>query len=573
MRTMFAAVLLGCATARAQEQAVPAVVVSGEVVTMHGEPVAGARVEVTQRDVADKILCTLTTDAAGSFTSKRLPGGREFVLRAATATSSIAAATVSSPPPPVRLVVFDGITLRGQLLAADGSPLPGIEVRALPWLERSGDVVAMTQPDGSFALPNLPHGRVRVVAAIPGQGMWIANHVAVGDDNVTLAPLQANTRDLDLRVEGLLADQVAGTRIELRPTTFWGLPRAWELPRFAADGTCVLRGLPDWNFHVRLHRPGVLFEPETATLQTPGVHTFRARTATDTRQLVVRVVGAGKLEAQANVVATTAVGSFLATRGNDGCFVVKIAPSTGKVRLALANTKVVAWAASFDTEGHLPPSAVASLQSGLVLPIGTKPEEVILELQVAEPASLAGSVLDSAGGPAAGCVVRLEHRQTVNAWFDDTVRSTVTDAQGCYTFVGLPPIPGGLRVLAVAAQGHSQSREVPMPKAAATTTMEPLQLMLFARVHGVVRDRHGKPAPGVRVRALPFDLASQRLAGSGAQEVVSDGEGRYAFTTIACKAVLLQTLVQEGTVSTRACAPFATPEGETIAHDLTVELP
>lgn len=133
---------------------------------------------------------------------------------------------------------------RGTLRDANGRPVAGRAVVATPLLAGQGEVVATTDAAGVFVLRHLPRGELRIVAAIPGQGLMRLDFLATADASVTLAPWLGPTRTLHISVADLAPDLAASTIVHVRPTTAYGWPLEWQRPALALDGSCAL-DLPD----------------------------------------------------------------------------------------------------------------------------------------------------------------------------------------------------------------------------------------------------------------------------------------------------------------------------------------
>ncbi|MBL8754305.1 MAG: carboxypeptidase regulatory-like domain-containing protein [Planctomycetes bacterium] len=545
--------------AMTQEQGVPPVVVCGTVVTMHGDAVVDAAVEVRDERAPDKVLCTATTDAVGAFASKRLPGGRIYLVRAMRAGSSVAESPTACPPFPLRLVVFDGITVRGTLRDPDGTPHAGIAMEAVPGLPGAGKVVVTTNADGSFTVPNLPRGRLRLQAVVPGQGLWWCDLRATGDTTVAMARHPGAKGELTLRVDGLAEGLATTTRVELIPVVVNGLPRIWSHRNLLADGTCTWTDLPTWNYRVRLHRPGVHFEPNDVVARPDTELRVATKTARDVAKVQFKIAQAHEAEADAQLVVSTTAGTFRGRWDASGELELDVAPAGAPLTLQVQSTAPTCVFHS--ARGSLPPTP-GQARTATTIDFPMEPCELRLQ-----PANLVrGRVLDPDGKPAASVVVWLVPAQGLDRPLDQPW--TRTGADGTFQF---PPM--------VAAGGHWIARgshantfavgDTEIPAVPGESAAADLRLAPNARVEGTVRDADGKPAAGVFVTCVPFDLGTGRLARGCDQHVVTDANGRYAFVRVEAHAVQLRMQADENE-SRRIGAPFATPGGSTTTRDLVV---
>lgn len=540
---------------------------------MFGAPVPGATIEVTGLHAPDRTLWRATSSADGSFASPRLPGERDYRVRAFGADTSIASAIVSPPGLPLLLRTFSAVTLRGTLRDGNGRLLAGRAVGATPLLQGQGDVVATTDAAGEFVLRHLPRGALRIVAAIPGQGLSRLDFLATADASVALVPWLGPTRPLHISVAELAPELAASTVVQVRPTTAFGWPLEWQRPALGRDGRCVLDGLPAWRFEVTLHRPGMQFRPPVARTDDSGVVTFRLLPPSALVDLRLTVFDENARPLPfLRLCRTTPDTRCEATTNEHGVatFRVDAAAGPGCVQCLTPSHVLLPT-----LTGAIDHKFVARVADGAIFGAGPTLPPDLDEASAAAVAAgtVRGRVLTVDGAPCARAVVWLQCREGAAAgpFRDEAVAAT--DANGTFVFPARLPASRLRRVRGLASSGSATSASFELAKSGEVVTVADLMLQPLARIDGVVRTRSGAAAPGIRVRQRPCDPATGRLHDDAWAEVVSDADGRYAFAAVLPGGALLQTLTTEVDSSARAAAPFGVSAGGHHAVDLTVDLP
>jgi len=156
--------------------------VSGYVVDVGGQPVAGADVRVgLTRAEGEARAATTFTDALGRFTAGPLWPGESYTVRAASegmvlqhAESCFGRRGADVPVLPLVLVPAQG-ELSGQAVDVNDNPLAGVRVQVLdeaglPLGEQVSDAA------GAWLVPHLPEGRLRVEGFAP---TYLAAHATV----------------------------------------------------------------------------------------------------------------------------------------------------------------------------------------------------------------------------------------------------------------------------------------------------------------------------------------------------------------------------------------------------------
>jgi len=244
----------------------PSQIVRGLVVNAHGDPVKDAVVEqegVTYRgpdgrtgtrfgplDWVDQIA---VTNDKGEFEIAYSKPAIQMIL--AVKPRGMASKLFTFPTGAERhqMVVTDGAVVRGRLVLPDGSPVPNAEVGLMTHSRRSGttlpEVRIGTKEDGTFAITNVPPGRIWVLypkmeslAARGVGGSLVAcetkddgQEVDAGD--IVIRP--AHT----LRGKVVLSD---GKPIPPDMRVTLGADMAWDnqVNVISSDGTFEFRGVP-----------------------------------------------------------------------------------------------------------------------------------------------------------------------------------------------------------------------------------------------------------------------------------------------------------------------------------------
>jgi hypothetical protein len=173
--------------------------IAGTVVDQAGAPVAGAHLRFSLINGED--FGETTTADDGTFKAAALSGGGDYIfevrgtsdsklkLRPANATrfTPITVRDGDSHVTGVQIKVqFDRLTIRGRVVASDGSGVPDVPV--ITDRKKGGDAIgptATTDANGAFTISNLPAGRYNVYTRSTA-GFARAEAVAAGSKNVEL---------------------------------------------------------------------------------------------------------------------------------------------------------------------------------------------------------------------------------------------------------------------------------------------------------------------------------------------------------------------------------------------------
>ena len=460
-------------------------------------PVEGAEVVLRLLEPAPRSL-PARTDAEGRFrfpASGRLgPGACAIQVEASGAAVALVAVDLpSSGTAEVEILVDEGVAVRGTVTDSRGLPVPGALVASAGELDRPDELqrfgaagllafmadaevpadlrdrVARADEAGRFELRHVPPGAVRLCAAAPGfvpafRVVEAGGGGGPGRMQVVLEP----------------CGSIAGTAVPVK-----GGPDQVVWMRTGGTGAVVVPG-KDGAFQI----PGLL----------PGRYTLRFDRTVEVS------VGAGQA---VRVDFSTGGGAVLrglvrAGKGGFGAaeFALHSLDPADPVR---ARTCGAAAGGQYRFEGLLPGRYALSALQGTVfrvveIPAGTP--EVVLDVDLAESASLSGRVKDVEGKPVAGAVVRAFPEASLSDpevaalgehWVGD--RNTRTGDDGSFEIRGLPPAP---HVLSVGAPGYGFTNVGPFTPGAHA----PLEVVL-------------EPGSGVTVRLLGADGRPVRLGAIG----------------------------------------------------------
>lgn len=181
-----------------------AAVVRGVVLDAQGRAQEGAHVVAELRSYRP---VTAETDARGAFALERLPAGEVRVWASAPPAAPTREVALLLDPGEVvedlELRLSAGGSVEGVVLRADGSPVAGVGVMGA--YRNRGDLRAVTDASGAFALSGVPAGAVRIVASV--DGLPLSEEVAVVDGAVVRVRLVVPDVQL-VRVHGRV--RVAG---------------------------------------------------------------------------------------------------------------------------------------------------------------------------------------------------------------------------------------------------------------------------------------------------------------------------------------------------------------------------
>jgi len=240
-------------------------VVRGRVVDAHGEPVKDAVVEqqgITYQGPGgglgrrfgpiDWIDQVAATNEKGEFEMAYSKPAVAMILNVSPRGMALKLFTEPTGPDRKTMTVTEGATVRGRLVAPGGKPVVNAEVGLSAHSRMSGttfpEVRIGTREDGTFAITNIPAGRIWYVypkmeslaaSGLAGDGLPCetkddGQEVNVGD--IQLAPAYT------LRGRVVLSDgKPIPPAMRVTLTTDWGLDT--QMTALAADGTFEFKGL------------------------------------------------------------------------------------------------------------------------------------------------------------------------------------------------------------------------------------------------------------------------------------------------------------------------------------------
>ena len=179
----------------------PGLAIAGRVIG-DGAPIGAYTLLVFRRDGARRelVLARSIVDASGRF-EVRVTAGDYDLLASASGWAPTPTTTTTAGARDLELVVTQGATLRGQVLAADGSgPIPHArimrEARGGGASAQPANAGTVTRADGTFELAGIPPGPVAITIGAGGfhpkieAGMTASDGASLGPVTVTLVRLK-----------------------------------------------------------------------------------------------------------------------------------------------------------------------------------------------------------------------------------------------------------------------------------------------------------------------------------------------------------------------------------------------
>ncbi|MCU0725504.1 MAG: carboxypeptidase-like regulatory domain-containing protein [Planctomycetes bacterium] len=389
-------------------------------------PVAGAEVRFGGGKQARSAEWSTRADGSGAFRLRRLPGDGRLEVSAPGFTRgrlSVPADRTAADIRISRVAVVRGIVLD----ATDGTPLPGIPVRASAGTRVWSFPVTRTVsgPDGRFELPLGGAGLVRGLAAGAGRAsavMEVESAPGAGVEVRLLAGLAAG-------LAGAVLDETGGG---LAGVPVWAWSRGigeWETVT-AEDGTFAFDALPPREGLTLYASPAGRAEVEAEVRTGRPGETVRV----EMRALVCRVVEATVVEEETGAPIPGAAVSLVASTATSPRHGTVTGPD-GVARFAA----VPAARLSMEVEAG---------RHWLAVPLPDLPAstaDASLRVVLRPGLSIAGRVRRPGGEPAAGAPVRAQREQDADEpgpWEAETV----ADEAGGFRLG--PLMPGEYDVLA-----------------------------------------------------------------------------------------------------------------------------
>lgn len=550
--------------------------IDGRIVTLRGDPVPAARIEVTTWQQPDTVLAQGVSDGDGFFRIARVPVTPGRQLRARSQGLGIETRHISSAESPQVLLAHDATTVRGVLRDKSGKPVPGAVVRSSLISRAMGDIIvdATTDDEGRFRAEGIPLGVVRFQAVVPGEGVAVATATVAGETEVEVRTAEFTTTSLRITAKGLPTEKLSGIFATVLPYASGRLsrfPPPWDKAQFDTDGTWSLSPAPDCRYIIYLGAEGYVFSPRSFTLKAgSGPH-----------DLVFEATPAGSSSLVCHVVITDQDGDpvpgvTLAMRASNG----------GTRTQASSGDDGVAEFRSPLARGE--EAVVYSLDERWVTdqPLGggragrdarnaawhrfTVDPDQPLAVRLIPACEISGRVALPDGRPGAFARVQLEEDGGTNRTPRWMAFSWATaDRNGAFRFRGRHPMPQALRLTIEGAQGTFVGEPFALDEAGQKVTAPDVQLSPVAIIEGVVRTADQNVAPGVRVWLRDWDMATGRQRSGSVTETITDRQGRYRFRGVPTGGAWLQTVdATETHPHSRAVEPFEIEAGQTYTFDI-----
>lgn len=522
----------------------------------------------------------VVSDENGAFQIDALPPGNYDITAYSSHGLSSTTEDVETGTSSVIVYFGRGSTLEGVVVSEDGAPVPNLQVKlesqsslvdlplpAVPFTEAinvmnqylgEGPRSARTEEDGGFRFLHLGAGEYRLMIEQPG---YVARKQTVQVDwgeVVSLEPVTVSTgQTLRGVVRGANGTPVEGATIISRPRQsmfgmgamirdfMTGRTRATS----GADGTFVLSGLGNGPFEVSVTARG--FTAQNKSQVRPGGEylEFFLEPGVTWQGIVVNQADATPIPG-----VRVAAGPARATTDDEGRFALSGISAGGRGPFGEGGRRRGPPGRpgrnNAEPEGPRTTSLEASRKGYLTnyveIEVENPPEEIVIELATAP--SLEGLVLDPAGKPAPGALVRLV--PDIPGEFEDILgfdssliffAVTVSDTEGRFSFEEFFA-PGDEEVLVIAdhvtyARGRSEPFE--LEDFVAKKQEITVSLLAGGTIEGSVTDGTG-PVAGAIVRLTRQRETSWRermmlqMMGfdKGGQVQRTNAEGKFVYEKV-----------------------------------------
>ncbi len=560
-----AALLVLAVSAPVSAAPVDAGSVSGRVVNIAGDPLAGICVGVSNGPGT-------TTAVDGTYVVDGIePGDHTILFVDCTATPIYVASwyrghAQQDQADPVTVVantdvaladvtLADGVAISGVVTDGAGSPVAGINVNANPFSGPGPSAGAQTAQDGTYRMGPLPDGSYRVQFSDPNN-VWATQFWSSAVTFNTAMPVELSlaaghehggvnaSLAAAATITGVVTDEAGAPLADIcvnanTPDQNWfsGLGSS---TRTTADGSYSLTALPGGiDIRVQFHDCSVVpthidqwyngvtdATASTSLVLAPG----EVRAGIDARLPDGIRVGGTVTDAAGNPLADISVNvnpdgpgasGFGRTDATGHYGASPVPPGRYRVQFR-DDSSPPSWAATYWQQQ---PSYNSATLLELVAADG--PERDGIDAQLGAAASITGTVTDPQGHPVGNvCVDAVV--ATPNG--PDGLGHVVTGPDGSYAFTGLPAAQVRVRVQDCNVVGPYRSVWWPAAdtyeaagivdlQAGEHRTGVDVQLTAAAMISGTVTDDQQRPLPGICVQA-----ATPRAFGALAQ---TDGNGNY----------------------------------------------
>ncbi len=544
------------ANAQAPDPTPGTCVVVGRVLGQNAEPMIGAGVWATGPETPGVVVRRTRTDGEGAFVLGRFPMQQLIVhAKAARTTTAQLHTSIEHGIPEiwVDLRLWEARTLRGRVLDSEGKPIAGAALLATKDTMPGCACEGSTDAEGQFALAGAPIGdcALRVLAAgcLPSQHSFDSTT----DEQIELRIDRCEGVKLQVTSEGLPPEAAVATRVHLQASSVSGrLPRSLEQPLLHADGTCLVQGLPEMEWHVSLQHPDYRFEPDSARAidwrEARPLHfyairldpiTLRGRLLANGMPLAARTL---RLQATSSPTEPSA----LAATDAEGRFTFATKMRAGDpFLLQLAGTQWV-----------LQPKVRATRARYLHCHEGVVQPDREVELTAVRSPLLRGQVVDVRGHGVPFLAVELQGSQgrPVPQW--STVLRTASGRDGGFVFEGVQAYDFDVRITASGLLAVGQTDAFVIPADSATT--KTVATVSTGCVEGLLTRKDGEPIAGGRMT----------LSGPKAHQVMTGRDGRFVFFGLPPGEYRLSAKRAEEREQPEVPEPFEVGSGQNVRRDL-----
>jgi hypothetical protein len=463
----------------------PAFTLAGSVKDENGVALAGATVALSGSQTV-----STTTDAGGRYSFSNLPTSGRYAVAARATHYAFEPENVVTPAGDVTLDIHGKLnrhTIGGRLSRTGGTGMAGVSVRLVG---SQTDQTATTNAAGDYSFPNLPEGLDYVVTP--------------SHDHYTFAPLSRSVNNLSANqtadFNGTLKTHAIGGRVAEAGVALSGVTVSLGGSQSAtattdAQGNYSFPNLPaGGNYIVTPSRPHYAFTPATLAFNNlsadqagnfnavPNTHAIGGR-VTDAANNALPGATVTLGGAQSKVATTDANGAYLFTGLNGG----------GNYTLTptLANYTFNPSNASFNDLGA---NQTANFTATLA------------------NYTLGGRISDAANAGLAGATVTLGGAKSA---------TTTTDAQGNYSFAGLPAT-GNYTLTPTLANYTFTPPGTSFNNLGANRTANFTATRNRHRIAGQIKDGNNVALAGVAVA----------LSGEQGATTTTDAQGNYSFAGV-----------------------------------------
>jgi protocatechuate 3,4-dioxygenase beta subunit len=551
--------------------------VSGRVLDEAGKPVGKVRVTAGEGLLGETIETGgATTDDKGAFTIAAVASGRHTLsaVDGEHAPAQSSPITVAERPiTGVEIVMRAGGVLAGRVVDGAHKPVPYATVRvagARQQLWEGTPRQATSDASGAFEL----RGLERIAHEVRAESDTAASKVVAVD---LTSKLRVDGLELVLDVGGSIAgivvDELGAPVPEVSVNVFPDVLGGASTDSLAlaglsstttgGDGAFVVRGLPDGSYRLWAARQSRGFGGwgQQSTRAKAGDKDVRI-TLPAPGSLTGKLVVAGTGNPPRH--ATIAVGVQMPTPVADGAFQIKeLAPGPYDVTF-----RGLEFAELIQHDVKIEPGKVTDL--------GT--------ITVTRGRKLAGKVVDKTGAPVAGAKIKVgamlfssadAAEQSEGLESMAGIRSAVSDQDGVFTLVGLPPKANN----AMAEHtDRGRSLAVPIPEGAEDPPPVTLALRGFGSVTGKVT-RKGEPMPNVAIGESSKGGGAQgqftRTSADGTYTLAKVTEGSHVINVMQAAIMSMKStsVTVQVTAGKQTTANIEIPQGEITATVQVKPLP